>query len=536
MTRIQVHPLPGITPDTLATYLAALGIFRLLAEQKDACVRGFWRDEHFVLVTELDWNSIEQFFLQDYRPTPILAPWNMESGFYSLKPAKAAEDEALDSADASKTSDADEGNASADAEQADAEDGEGKEGETEEAVRDPLLDRIGASAAPRFACFRRAIEVALANIPAELREAERNSQRAHDEMKANLADASLNQAEEDVEKLKAEIDALKASAKGAEKGSPAHAALAEAQSRLKQAKQHLKDQKANLRGTLKTKEKDLKAPIEEAKKRFKDLQSSTKARLIADLRARWGDEGQQWVDAAVGLEDNSDPKFTSLFGSGGNDGRMEFTRNLRRHLAVLFDVGTGRAYGTARDRLRAAVFGGPTNQLLAKIDGKAVNVGQLFPGRAGGANMGAGFYGSTAMNPWEFVLMLEGAVALVAGMTRRGDVGRARVSSPFWVEAALAGYGSASESELSLRGGQWLPLWSHPLQYGELVELIREGRAQVGRRNTTKAGDLVRATARLGLARGIDSLQRFAYINRNGKSHFAVSAGRFRVASRSHQT
>ncbi len=531
MTRIQVHPMPGLTPDALATYLAAIGIFRILAEQKDVCVRGFWRDEHFVLVTELDWDAIEQFFLQDYRPTPILAPWNMESGFYSLKPAKPAEDEALDSADASKTSDAAEGNETADADQPDAEDGEGTEGDTEEAVGDPLLDRIGASAAPRFACFRRAIEVALANIPAKLREAEKSSQRAHEEMKANLADASLTQEEQDVEKLRVEVDGLKADAKGTKKGSPAQEALAEAQARLKRAKQHLKDQKANLRRTLKDRAKNLKAPIEEAKKRFKDLQSSTKARLIADLRMRWGDEGQQWVDAAVGLDETQKKgfEFTSLFGSGGNDGRMEFTRNLRRHLNTLFDIDTGHALETTRDRLRAAVFGQSTNLLLNE------SVGQFLPGRAGGTNMGAGFFGGAAVNPWEFVLMLEGAVALVAGMTRRGDVGRARVSSPFWVEAASAGYGSASELEGSPRGEQWLPLWSNPLQYGELVELIREGRAQVGRRNTSKAGDLVRATARLGLARGIESLQRFAYLERNGQSNLAVSAGRFQVASRSHQ-
>jgi CRISPR-associated protein Csx17 len=535
MTRIQVHELTGLNPDALATYLAALGIFRLLAEQKDACVRGFWRDEHFVLVTELDWDAIEQFFLQDYRPTPILAPWNMESGFYSLKPPKAVGDEDLDSADASNPPGAGEGEGSGDAELADAEDGEGREGDAEEAVGDSLLDRIGASGAPRFASFRCAIEVALASIPAELRDAERTSQRAHTEMKANLANASLTQAEQDVERLKAEIDALKANAKGTKKGSPAQEALAEGQVRFKQAKQHLNNQKANLRKTQKDREKSLKAPIEKAKKDFTDLLKSEKARLIADLRARWGDEGQQWVDAAVGFEDNLDLKFTSLFGSGGNDGRMEFTKNFRRHLNAVFDVNTGRAHETAGAQLRAVVLGTPTNLLLGRIDGKDVAVGQMFPGRAGGTNMGAGFFGSSAVNPWEFVFMLEGAVALVAGMTRRGEIGRARVSSPFWVEAASAGYGSASELEDSLRGEQWLPLWSHPLQYGELVELIREGRAQVGRRNTTKAGDLVRATARLGLARGIDSLQRFAYLKRNGQSNLAVSAGRFRVTSRSHQ-
>lgn len=532
MTRIHVHELTGLNPDTLATYLAALGIFRLLAEQKDERIRGFWRDEHFVLVTELDRDSMEQFFLQDYRPTPILAPWNMESGFFSLKPAVAGT-EAREIADASETSGAGEGEESGDTDQTGAEDSDGKvEGGIEEAVRDSLLDRMGSSAAPRFASFRRAIEVAAANIPTELRDAEKISQCAYAEMRAQLADPGLAQAEQDLEMLKAGIEAIKANAKGAKKGSPAQVALAEAQAQLKQAQLHLRDKKANLRRTLKDREKNLKPPIEEAKKRFKDIQSSTKARLMADLRARWGDEGQQWVDAAVGLDETQKKgfEFTSLFGSGGNDGRMEFTRNLRRHLNAIFDIDTGRARETAADRLRAVVLGTPTNLLLNE------SVGQFLPGRAGGTNMGAGFFGGAAVNPWEFVLMLEGAVALVAGMTRRGDVGRARVSSPFWVEAASAGFGSASELEGSTRGEQWLPLWSHPLQYGELVELIREGRAQVGRRQTTRAGDLVRATARLGLARGIDSLQRFAYLERNGQSNLAVSVGRFRVTSRSHQT
>jgi CRISPR-associated protein Csx17 len=274
MTKIHVHELTGLNPDALATYLGALGIFRLLAEQKDASVRGFWRNEHFVLVGELDWESIERFFLRDYRPTPILAPWNMESGFYSPKRATAAGDGAGKSTDASEISDAGE-EESGHAEVTGAEESDGEaEGDIEEAVHDPLLDRIGGSTAPRFAIFRRAVEVAVASIPWELRDAERSSQRAHAEMKAQLADGGLTRAEQDVEKLKEEI---------------------KAQARSKKAKQHLKDQKASLRKTLKDREKNLKAPIEEAKKRFKHLQSSTKARLIADLRAHWGDEEQQWL-------------------------------------------------------------------------------------------------------------------------------------------------------------------------------------------------------------------------------------------------
>jgi CRISPR-associated protein Csx17 len=545
MTKLHVHELTGLKPDALATYLAGLGLFRLLAEQKDAHARGFWRDEHFVLVSEFDWQAIEHFFLENYRPTPILAPWNLESGFFSLKPPNASDEGASETDDAralvspacDEGEDESDGAANGTANRDEDSSDEETEDDAENAVGDPLLDRMANSKARRFASFQRAIVIARDAIPVELRRAEDDSRRAHIEMRDRLAEARAEYETDErfvetrvvVATAKAEVEAKQAEAKGTRKGTPVHGALRQARQRLKQAEQRLKIESKKLERSLKEREKELKAPIEEAKKRFKAIQSSTKDRLIADLRTRWGDEIQQWVDAAIVLDEKGEAGFTSIFGSGGNDGRMEFTKNFRQHLAALFELETGHAREAAAERLRAALLSVPANLLLNKA------VGQFFPGRAGGTNMGAGFFGGAAVNPWEFVLMLEGAIALVAGMTRRGDVGRARVSSPFWVEAASAGFGSASELEGSPRGEQWLPLWAHPLEYGELVELIREGRAQVGTRQTRRAGDLVRATARLGLARGIESLQRFAYLERNGQSNLAVSAGRFRVASRSHQ-
>ncbi len=534
--KVHVHEMTGIKPDALATYLAGLGMFRLFAEQKDRSARGFWRDEHFVLVTELDWESVERFFLQEYQPTPILAPWNMESGFFSLKPPNADRDDARGRDATSATTRGEDGEASLDAEFTDDGDtaaNEGDvEGDEEEAIPDPLIERIASSTTPRLASFRSAINAALEVIPDELRRAEADSQRAYREMRAQLT-AALAQAEQAVLNTKADVEAKKAELKGTKSGSAAEEALARARTRFKQAQQHAKATKAQL----KTKEKELKVPVNEAKKLFKDLQAATKARLIAELRLRWGDEGQQWVDAAIGLDETREKgfEFTSLFGSGGNDGRMEFTRNFRRHLNAIFDIDTGQPRELAADRLRATVRAESNSLLISSMDGRELNVGQLFPGRAGGTNMASGFAGKPTINPWEFVLMLEGAVALVAGVTRRGAVGPARVSSPFWVKGTPAGFASASELEGSLRGEQWLPLWSEPLRYGELVELMREGRAQVSGGNATTAGDLVRAAARLGLARGIQSLQRFAYLKRNGQSHFAVSAGRFRVAPRLNQ-
>jgi len=435
----HLHDLGGLKPDALATYLAALGIMRLLAT-KDPTARGFWRDEHFVLVSELDWAGIERFFLDEYSPTPILAPWNKDGGFFSFGAAAAAE------AETSPTPQS----------EGDDEDEEGDDDDARSAIGDPRLDLLANSDAVRFGVMRHAIAVARDAIPVELREEER---------------------------------------------------------KLRQAKT----------------EKQPKAHVTAAAKRFTEIQKATKAKLIATLRPAWGTESREWLDAAVALDQEGDTGFTSLFGSGGNDGRMEFTRSLRKHLESLFDLRAGHARNGAPAQFRAAVLGGSTNLLQRE------SVGQFFPGRAGGTNMGAGFDGQTAINPWEFVFMLEGAVALVAGMSRRGDVEKARVSSPFWVESVSAGFSSASQQEDAPRGEQWLPLWSQPLRYDELVELVREGRAQVGRRQTTRSVDLVRATARLGLARGIDALQRFAFLERNGQSNLAVSTGRFFVASRSHQ-
>jgi CRISPR-associated protein Csx17 len=74
--------LAGCAPVPLASYLKALGVFRLVAEQKDKSARGCWRDEAFVLGTVLTDEELVRFFLDEYRPSPIISPWNGGSGFY----------------------------------------------------------------------------------------------------------------------------------------------------------------------------------------------------------------------------------------------------------------------------------------------------------------------------------------------------------------------------------------------------------------------------------------------------------------------
>ena len=81
--------LAGCQPDPVASYLKALGVFRIIAEQSDAGVRAHWTQDGFVLTTKLDPEALVEFFLNAYRPSPIVTPWNGGSGFFFGKGGKA---------------------------------------------------------------------------------------------------------------------------------------------------------------------------------------------------------------------------------------------------------------------------------------------------------------------------------------------------------------------------------------------------------------------------------------------------------------
>ena len=80
---IHVHQLDGCAPVPLAHYLKAFGILRLVSEQKDSDARGWWDGDRFLLATTLTRTELEKFFLNDYKPTPFVSPWNKGAGFFS---------------------------------------------------------------------------------------------------------------------------------------------------------------------------------------------------------------------------------------------------------------------------------------------------------------------------------------------------------------------------------------------------------------------------------------------------------------------
>jgi CRISPR-associated protein Csx17 len=137
--------------------------------------------------------------------------------------------------------------------------------------------------------------------------------------------------------------------------------------------------------------------------------------------------------------------------------------------------------------------------------------------------------GDSHVNPWDFVLMMEGAVLFTTRATRRLDPNSfIRAAAPFAVRSHAVGYGSPGD-EKSSRGEQWLPLWERPASLGEVSALFGEARVQLGRQTANRPVDVARAVRRLGVARGVVSFVRYGYLERNGQSTLAVPLGRMDV-------
>lgn len=372
------HRLDGCRPVPLAHYLKALGILRLVGGQKDPMAHGSWRDDAFTLRTVLSAEELEWFFLHEYAPTPIVAPWNGGSGFYPKDNRKA-------------------------------------------------LEALAASKTARLESMRATIGIA-----------------------------------------------------------------------------------AQLLEQLGIREK---------------VEKADKPILQEACRATLPDAAVPWLDAAF-LLSNDGPKYPPLLGTGGNDGRLDFTNNFMQRLLDLMDANSGAPTKISGSLLRTALFGETTQDLQRKAA-----IGQFLPGNAGGVNAEAGFDSESLVNPWDFVLMLEGAVAFAAAAVRRMEAeAHEALSYPFTVRHVGIGFGSAAAAEEGpARGEIWLPLWDRPATATEVLAILGEGRATIGRRRARNSLDFARAVAALGVDRGIAQFQRYGFQVRNGLAYFAVPLSRFRV-------
>jgi CRISPR-associated protein Csx17 len=271
---------------------------------------------------------------------------------------------------------------------------------------------------------------------------------------------------------------------------------------------------------------DYKARLAAAERTFKAL----KGALLPRLRRSWRGPHLDWMDAAITLASDASPSYPAMLGTGGSDGRFDFTNNFMQRLGELFDVSGSGSARPGADALLAGALWGETTAGLSDV-----SIGQFAPGSAGGANSSNGPSASGRVNPWDWVLALEGAILFAAATTRRLSANApGAMSTPFMVRSHAAGHGSASASEDAPRGEQWLPLWSRPMALSEVRLLLSEGRAQVDDRSARQPLELARAIARLGVARGLDAFERYGYLERNGQSNLAVPLGRVAVEPRPH--
>ena len=373
----HIIELAGCAPIPLAHYLKALGVLRIVSKQVDPDAHGWWKHDTFFLRSTLDREELLRFFLNQYEPTPLVAPWNGGSGFFPNDNQES-------------------------------------------------LLAILHGEANRLRAYRETIGLC----------------------QALLESMSLD------------------------------------------AKPDTK----------------------------------SKADLLLRCRNLFPDTALQWVDAAYVLTEDG-PKYPPLLGTGGNDGRLEFTNNYMQRLCELIDPHTGEPADNCDDAISESLFGTIGTQRSRSP------IGQFDPGGAGGANATSGFDAFSNVNPWDYVLMLEGSLAFASAAVKRLECAeRGALAYPFCVQSAGVGYASASETdEAASRNEMWVPLWDVPACFNELASLLAEGRVERRGRRACNGVDFARAIASLGVDRGIRSFERYGFQQRNGLAYFATPLGRFAV-------
>lgn len=247
--------------------------------------------------------------------------------------------------------------------------------------------------------------------------------------------------------------------------------------------------------------------------------------LLTRARAQLPDVGLEWFDAAVMLSGER-AQYPPLLGTGGNDGRLDFTNNFMQRALDVIDPKTGNATALSANWLAMALFA----QAAPGLIGKAI--GQFSPGQAGAPNGSTGFEGGSAVNPWDFILMIEGALMFAAAAVRRhADDPFGVLSYPFTVRAVAAGAGALGEADASdARGELWMPLWGQAASAREVQALLSEGRVALGEKPAKDALDFVRAVHQLGSDRGIKQFQRYGLLKRLGKNYLATPLTRVAVS------
>ncbi len=267
-----------------------------------------------------------------------------------------------------------------------------------------------------------------------------------------------------------------------------------------------------------------------------------KSNLISELRSLWPDSTIPWLDCATILvtSDGTEARtaalkatFPPLMGTGANDGNTDFTSNFMQRLGEVIEFGDVTGTPAENERLNRSATWLTVSLVGGVVAGASTEaaVGQFIPGSAGGPNTSSGFNGPSFVNPWDFVLMIEGALLFSSAAFKRLESGRhGSFAAPFFVRSSGVGYASAADDdETKGRGELWAPIWKNQTSLKELTVIFSEARVNIGSRAAKTGIDVARAIVSLGVDQGISAFQRFSFCQRNGKNYFATPLDRIAV-------
>ncbi len=479
--------LEGVRSEPFISYLKALGLIRIVSSQNDPTAICRWENGCFFIESEMDRDQLIGFFLDEYSPTPIANPWNGGSGF--------SPGEDTTSIDKLLLSD-----------------------NARFRVYSDTLNKINEVLGKKDSLPACELIDSLVTVA-------RNSLGEEWQERLSAQDFDFYELEPLKKNDKESLELLREFIKPLSK-------LKDQETRenlMKLTCEQIRIQTNGLNG----KEKEsiaIHRSIEKALRKIRTKSNQTsrsgsKTDIISSLRNELSDVAIEWMDTAVQIDDEGELRTFPILGSGGNEGRLEYGKTFMDDVCMLI-MPPGNE---SKAMLESALFGSVVQNLP-----KAA-VGYFDPGRTGGFNQGPGIENKDfPVNPWDFVLAMEGAIVWSGNLTRRFKVGASVLSSPFTVRSSGIGYSSASKVDSeSARAEIWIPIWNRPTGYRELKSFISEGRADVGRGQPRDGLDFADAVSSLSVDRGIEEFVRYGVLKRRGDSYVALPLGNFSVRYRS---
>lgn len=191
------------------------------------------------------------------------------------------------------------------------------------------------------------------------------------------------------------------------------------------------------------------------------------AHLLRALRNRLhSSSGLRWLDV-VGMSlsrsgDSDSPWWFPILASGGGEASGQYVVNHQQRLktALLDDQCVSRL------RLQASLVA--ENQ-PGSLEADALGA-MYYPSLMKAPNVGQEFLPKPQrrVNPWDFILLLEGSLVWSMAATRRNGVTAERASFPFYCRSSFGGSMTIGPKEVegaeqSIANGElWCPTWSRP--------------------------------------------------------------------------